>query len=231
MKKESWTRIEEEKLTDDISRKMFWGEKAMVVKWRLGPGVELGVHDHESEQLTMVDKGTITLTFPDDEDMILQAGDMLVIPSFKPHGVKVGTEGSEATDIFSPIRHDFLKGKPAYLPGSKESTQDDENSESQTDGDEEKYLKIKRVLEAAGIDAGLEDLKKLPIDLLARYVYEKECISMGELRKIMGLDKKQVKALLREWKHGDDHSESSLKRKLERLVILPWEKIPTKPER
>jgi len=34
------------------------------------------------------------------------------------------------------------------------------------------------------------------------------------------LDKNEAKNLLRQWKHGDDHSESSYKRKLERTIVL-----------
>lgn len=64
-------------------------------------------------------------------------------------------------------------------------------------------------------------MKELPLDLLARFAYERECLSMGQLRKILGLDKQQAKELLRQWKHGDDHSEASLRRKWERLVIVP----------
>jgi len=56
--------------------------------------------------------------------------------------------------------------------------------------------------------------------VLARYCYEKECITMGQLRNVLGLDKKQAKDLLRQWKHGDDHSESSLRRKIERTIVL-----------
>jgi hypothetical protein len=44
---------------------------------------------------------------------------------------------------------------------------------------------------------------------------------MGQLRAVMGIDKKQAKDMLRTWKHGDDHSESSYKRNLERIVIVP----------
>lgn len=44
---------------------------------------------------------------------------------------------------------------------------------------------------------------------------------MGQLRAAMGIDKKQAKDLLRTWKHGDDHSESSYRRSLERIVIVP----------
>ena len=37
------------------------------------------------------------------------------------------------------------------------------------------------------------------------------------------MDKTQAKALLREWKHGDDHSESSYRKMMERMIMLPSE--------
>ena len=46
---------------------------------------------------------------------------------------------------------------------------------------------------------------------------------MGQLREILGIDKTKARALLRQWKHGDDHSESSYKRKFERMIDLPDE--------
>ncbi len=52
-------------------------------------------------------------------------------------------------------------------------------------------------------------------------MYEKQCVTMGQLRNILKIDKKQAKDMLRTWKHGDDHSESSYKRSLERVVIIP----------
>ena len=72
----------------------------------------------------------------------------------------------------------------------------------------------------------------IPLDLLARYTYERQCITMGQLREILGIDKKQAKDLLREWKHGDDHSESSYRRKMERMIMLPSDllRMPPKSE-
>ncbi len=110
-------------------------------------------------------------------------------------------------DLFSPIRKDFIEGNAVYF--SKESDQKDP------------YRRLHGFLQRTGMKVTLDELREVPLDVLARYVYDKECITMGELRDILGLDKKQAKELLRQWKHGDDHSESSFKRKLERLIVLP----------
>ncbi len=212
MAKRTWAEIETERINEHITRQMFWGEKIMVTRWQLDPDSTLPLHDHVSEQVTMVESGSLTLIFGDGEEAALSAGEMIVIPSGRPHGVKIGPEGCTAVDVFSPIREDFLSNKPTWSLTKKEPN-----------AGEEAYEKLQGYLTAAGVKVPLEELKGLPLELLARYVFEKQCISMGELRAILGLDKAQAKALLRQWKHGDDHSESSLKRKLERLVIMPWE--------
>jgi gentisate 1,2-dioxygenase len=206
---------------------MFWGEKLMVTRWELAPHTALPVHDHVSEQITMVQQGSVTIYFPDGEEFALHQGDMLVIPSSKPHGVKVGPEGATAIDLFSPIRQDFLDGSSAYIKPAGEPAKDSASTDA---GDKDPYEQLQGFLSSAGIKVPLEDLKELPLDLLARYVYERECITMGQLRKILKLSKDEAKALLREWKHGDDHSEASLRRTMERMIVLPGDLKLFRPE-
>lgn len=206
-----WTDIREEKLNETTTRKMFWGENIMIVRVELAPNAVIPVHEHVSEQITMVEKGSIVMSFP-DERVTFQAGDMLVIPASKPHGVTAGPHGVVAVDVFSPIRKDFIEGSASYFSDAAAGV----SQESEKDP----YERLHGYLMAKGIDLGVDELKQVPLDLLARYTYEKECITMGELRRILGLDKSGAKALLREWKHGDDHSESSYRRSLERIVVL-----------
>jgi unsaturated pyranuronate lyase len=208
----SWDKINEETISDKITRKMFWGQNVMVTRWALAPHAIIPVHDHVSEQITMIESGSIVVSFP-DEEIPLTAGEMIVIPSSRPHGVTVGPDLSIAMDIFSPIRKDFIEGTASYCSATGAG---EEGSGEQKDP----YPRLGGFLRAKGIDIATDELRKVPLDLLARYTYEKECITMGELRAILGMDKTQAKALLREWKHGDDHSESSYRRSLERIVIL-----------
>jgi quercetin dioxygenase-like cupin family protein len=215
----NWAAVEEERLSEQIVRKMFWGENIMVTKWELAPNINLPTHDHVSEQVTTVERGSVTITFPEGGDVTLHVGDMLVIPPSKPHGVKVGPEGCTAVDLFSPIRRDFIEKSSAYLgqtgPGKGDQTPPAEDARHA-----EAYVSLQRCLATKGINVGMEQVKEVPLELLARYAYERECISMGQVRAILGMDKEQAKALVRQWKHGDDHSEASLRRKLERLVSV-----------
>jgi quercetin dioxygenase-like cupin family protein len=225
----SWDGIFEERLNENITRKVVWGKNIMTARFELAPGSVIPVHDHVSEQMTTVVAGSLTLTFPGEESLSLQPGDMAIIPSSKPHSAIAGPEGCTAVDVFSPIRQDFIDARAA-LTGSSPAAE-----KAAADGEEEKpdgdpYERLHGVLAGVGIRVPLEELRQMPLELLARYVYEKECITMGQLRRILGYSKEEAKALLRSWKHGDDHSESSLKRKMERLIILPSEFKMFRPE-
>jgi quercetin dioxygenase-like cupin family protein len=226
MQVRSWSNVNTEQLNESITRKMIWGENVMVTRWELAPHTALPTHDHVSEQVTMVQSGSVTLLFPHGEDVTLSAGDMLVIPSSVPHGVRVGPEGCTVLDIFSPIRRDFIEGNAAYL--SQKETKTDEPPAEQPPllDDDEKYRRLHGFLAGAGVKVDLDELKKVPLEVVALYVYDRECITLGDLRKVMGWDKKRAKEFLRDLKHGDDHSGSSLKRKMERLVILPGDLHP-----
>ncbi len=216
----TWEKLEEEQINEQVTRRMFWGDNVMVCLWKLAPGVEFPVHDHVAEQVTMIQSGAVTLTFA-DEQVTLNPGEMLVIPPSKPHGVKVGSEGAVAVDLFSPIRRDFIEKTSAYLGQSDDTsgTTGQDSAPAEVDQDEA-YRVLFNHLRAAGIRGTLDEARNVPLEMLARLAFERECLSMGQLRKILGLDKKQAKELLRQWKHGDDHSEASLRRKYERMIIL-----------
>jgi quercetin dioxygenase-like cupin family protein len=216
-----WEELEEETVAAGVRRKMIWGEQVMIASWRLAPLVELPVHEHVSEQATLVSRGSLTLVFPDGEDMLLEAGDMTIIPPSRPHGVKIGPQGCEAIDVFSPIREDFLQKTDTYL-GSSGSSEEKRAAGTPDSPDEEAaYKALHDALKGIGAKITLEAVKEIPVRLLARYAYDKRCVSMGDLKRILCLDSTRAKALIREWKHQDDLSEISLQRKMERLVMFP----------
>lgn len=220
MQRLSWEQIEEERVSDQITRQMFWGESIMVTRWQMAPGTILPTHDHVSEQVSIVEAGSVTIMFPDGDAISLHTGNMIVIPPSRPHGAQVGPEGGVVIDLFSPIREDLMEqwyrsfGQKVTGPGGPQLEPSRDAA----------YRSLLGFLHGAGITATLEQLKGVPLEVVARFAYERQCLSMGQLRKVLGIDKDQAKALLREWKHGDDHSESSLRRKMGRLVILPGER-------
>jgi quercetin dioxygenase-like cupin family protein len=212
----TWKDVPEEKVNENVTRKVFWGERVMLARFELAPNAELPLHDHVSEQVTRCERGSITLRFPGEADVTLEPGDMLVIPSSKPHSAKAGPHGAIVIDTFSPIRTDFLH---TDAPPSEPEEHGEMLRDSEPEGDA--YVQLDGYLKASGVRVPLEDLKDVPLPILARYAYERQCLTMGQLRSILGLDRGQAKALLKEWKHGDDHSEASYRRKLERMVVVP----------
>ena len=73
-------------------------------------------HDHENEQLSYVLSGAVRFRVgdPDGAEVLVQAGEILHIPSGVPHGV-VAVVDSVSLDIFSPPRQDWLDGTDDYL--------------------------------------------------------------------------------------------------------------------
>lgn len=221
MEKRSWDLINKEKLSEQISRQMIWGKNIMAVRIELAPNSGVPVHEHESEQLTMVQTGQVTLHFPEHGDFILGPNEMLVIPSMVPHSALAGPDGCQVIDLFSPIRQDFIDGSTSYFKKPEAGVEQAELDKAAKAPRKEPYSELHSFLAGVGIRVPIEKLREYPLDVIARYTYEKECITMGQLREILGIHKKQAKDLLRTWKHGDDHSESSYKRSLERIVVVP----------
>ena len=219
----SWNDIAEQRINENITRKMFWGENIMVTRWELAPNTALPVHEHVSEQVTMVQEGSVTLVFPGEEKVTLRSGDMLVIPPSKPHGVEVGPQATALLwTCFHPCDR-ILSTAGSLFVASR--WQQRERS---------RPLPIGHGLFAGiwykGHAGGIEEH---PLGFVRPPVPERDqCITMGQLRQVLGMDKTQAKALLREWKHGDDHSEASYRKMMERMIMLPSElkqMTPTNP--
>ena len=109
----SWSKIPLEKVTDKLSRKIISGKKVMLAQVYLKKGCVVPAHSHESEQMTYILSGSMTLRLPDKE-VTLNQGDVLNIPSGVEHSA-VALEDTLDLDVFSPIREDWLKGTDDYL--------------------------------------------------------------------------------------------------------------------
>src|ERR1700730_15715062 len=73
-------------------------------------------HSHENEQVTYVLKGALHfwLGAHDERELIVRAGEVLVIPSHLPHRA-LALEETLDVDVFCPPRQDWLAGTDAYL--------------------------------------------------------------------------------------------------------------------
>jgi quercetin dioxygenase-like cupin family protein len=73
-------------------------------------------HSHENEQLTYILEGALKFKLGDDgaEEIVVSAGEVLLIPSNVPHMAEALEETLDV-DVFSPPRQDWLDKKDDYL--------------------------------------------------------------------------------------------------------------------
>jgi quercetin dioxygenase-like cupin family protein len=116
---EKWEEIRREQVTDDIARRLFTGERMMLAQVYLDEGAVVPWHSHENEQLTWVLEGALEFWVgeegsPDVRKVVVEAGDVLFIPSNVPHKA-VALADTLDVDVFSPPRQDWLDGSDSYF--------------------------------------------------------------------------------------------------------------------
>ena len=109
----SWETVKKEVLNDKLARKVISGEKITMPQIFLKKDGVVPLHQHENEQISSVVTGAIRFEI-EGKEIVLRAGDVLFIPSNVPHRV-VALEDSQALDVFSPVRIDWLTAKDDYL--------------------------------------------------------------------------------------------------------------------
>jgi quercetin dioxygenase-like cupin family protein len=110
-----WDRMEMEKVTDVIHRKVISGERAMLAHIYLDKGARVPMHSHENEQITYLVEGVLKFWIGEErEELVLRAGEVLHIPSNVPHEAEA-LEDCVDIDVFSPPRQDWLDGTDDYF--------------------------------------------------------------------------------------------------------------------
>ena len=109
----SWETVKKEVLNDKLARKVISGEKITVAQIFLAKEGVVPLHHHENEQISTIVTGALKFEI-EGKEIVLRAGDVLSIPPNVPHRV-VALEDSQALDVFSPVRTDWLTGKDDYL--------------------------------------------------------------------------------------------------------------------
>ncbi len=95
---------------DRIERKtLVYGEKTLMMEFRLRKGAVLPRHSHPHEQTGYLVKGRVRL-FLGAETWEAQAGDSWCIPGGMEHGADI-LEDSVAVEVFAPVREDYLPGR------------------------------------------------------------------------------------------------------------------------
>jgi quercetin dioxygenase-like cupin family protein len=107
--------LPEEKITDQISRRILVGDKEMIVWWSMKAGAHAAAHAHPHEQAFWVISGRMDFRVGGERRMC-RAGDVGVIPGGVEHEAWF-PEDTEVVDVFAPPREDFLPGAgaPVYM--------------------------------------------------------------------------------------------------------------------
>ena len=119
VRRERWAEIPREPVTADIARRLFTGERMMLAQVYLDKGAIVPWHSHENEQLTWIVEGALRFWLgkegtPEMKEMVLEAGDVLYIPSNVPHKAEA-LEDTLDVDVFSPPRADWLNHTDTYF--------------------------------------------------------------------------------------------------------------------
>ena len=113
MKLHRWNQIPVEQLNPTFARQAIHTGRMTIAYLHLVKGGIVPEHHHENEQVSMVLSGRLKFIAAGQE-YIVDAGEVLEIPSNLPHRVEV-LEDSVVFDLFAPVRADWLSGNDAYL--------------------------------------------------------------------------------------------------------------------
>jgi quercetin dioxygenase-like cupin family protein len=107
-----WGDLKWEEVNSQVSRKVFVGERLMMVLYRFAPGCRWPEEKHEAEQGGYILKGKIILRIPDENrEVLLGPGQGYWVASNSRHAWKVLDEEVILMDVFSPPRFELLGEK------------------------------------------------------------------------------------------------------------------------
>jgi quercetin dioxygenase-like cupin family protein len=113
MKHYQWTGIPAEQMNPLVTRKVIHGESFTMAKLIMLKGTFVGMHSHPNEQISTIESGSLRFNV-DGREIVVRAGETLVIPPNVPHSA-TADEDCTATDVFYPVREDWIRGDDAYL--------------------------------------------------------------------------------------------------------------------
>lgn len=101
-----------EKVNERLKRKIINTDNLMMVlaDFSGGPWSEEDpLHNHPHEQITLVVDGEVIFYREGEEDQVMSTGDMIAIPPYQKHAIKLVSKTARLIDTFTPVREDFLK--------------------------------------------------------------------------------------------------------------------------
>ena len=116
----NWEKVPLERLNNKISRKLVTSDRMMIAHVYIEKDGIVPKHSHHNEQITYVLEGVLKFLLGEDQDeeIIVRAGEVLIIPSKLPHSA-LALKDTLDVDIFNPPREDWLDGSDAYLREGK----------------------------------------------------------------------------------------------------------------
>ena len=96
-----------------LKRHVLHTGSATVARLNLLAGAMVPEHFHPNEQITVLLEGKLRF-FMQETEILLIAGEAMVIPPNVPHRVEAVVD-SVAIDVFTPPRADWISGDDAYL--------------------------------------------------------------------------------------------------------------------
>lgn len=102
--------IPDKELASGIIAKLVHGKKCSLSLVDIKKGSLLAKHKHKHEQITFIVEGELEMKIGKKE-MLLTAGTVHVIQSYKPHSAKALTD-CRVIDVFSPVREDYKDTVP-----------------------------------------------------------------------------------------------------------------------
>jgi quercetin dioxygenase-like cupin family protein len=111
-----WEELPLETMKGTITRRLITSDRMMIAHVYLKKGDDVPRHSHENEQITYILEGALQflLGANGERELIVRAGEVLVIPSYLPHSA-LALEDTLDVDVFNPPRQDWLTGTDAYL--------------------------------------------------------------------------------------------------------------------
>lgn len=119
MKLYNWNNVEAEQIHDLLSRRYISGDHITIARFFLKKDCLVPTHSHENEQMSTIISGALKFVVA-GEEILVKAGETLHIPPFTPHSAEA-IEDTEALDVFSPPRIDWIEGRDDYLRGKVNS--------------------------------------------------------------------------------------------------------------
>lgn len=111
----SWERCAAASIGELITRRMLRTPSLTILRVDFKNGATMPLHRHMHEQLTMVESGRLRLEV-DGNEVVLNPGDVLRIPSDVPHFTEALADSS-TIEVFTPAREDIPCPDGAFLRG------------------------------------------------------------------------------------------------------------------